>query len=189
MSDNRVLVVVGSSHVGGKSTKLADAFMGAFNAHGVQPDYVHLANCSIADCINCSACFETGECVFDDDWEALATKLATADLTLIVAPIYFAGPCANLKAMLDRCQMFFARKYVLEDSVPPKRPAHLVVVGDGGDPFGSQPLELICTSALNCANVRIEGRVHRFIGDEYDFARLPEIVDTMLEDLEAGQRE
>lgn len=38
-----------------------------------------------------------------------------------------------------------------------------------GETYGTEPLETICTSALNCANLRIEpDRIMRMIGDQYD---------------------
>lgn len=41
---------------------------------------------------------------------------------VVIAPVYFAGPSGWLKAALDRCQMYWARKYVLRNWVPRKRP-------------------------------------------------------------------
>jgi hypothetical protein len=42
-----------------------------------------------------------------------------------------------LKALYDRFQPYWARKYVLGEMGPDRRrPAALIVVGGGGDPFG-----------------------------------------------------
>lgn len=178
------LVIVGSPHGGGRSTALARAVADALRERGVEPTCWHLAARPIAPCVNCGACQTTGDCrIADDSWPELAWHLEHCDLAFLVAPVYFAGPAACLKAMLDRCQMFWARKYVLGRAVPSKRPCHLLVVGDGGDPFGSEPLERICTSALNCANVRVgmQGEnIHRFIGAEHDLSRVPGIVGAAL---------
>lgn len=178
------LVIVGSPHAGGRSTVLARAVADALRARGAEPACWHLAARPIAPCVNCGACQTTGDCrIAEDSWPELARHMERCDLVFLVAPVYFAGPAASLKAMLDRCQMFWARKYVLGRAVPPKRPCHLLVVGDGGDPFGSEPLERICTSALNCANLRVGMRgenIHRFIGAEYDLGRVPGIVGAAL---------
>lgn len=108
-------------------------------------------------------------CIKGDAWNVLSRHMESCAALVVVAPVYFAGPSGWLKAALDRCQMYWARKYVLKDWIPRKRPAHLVVIGDGGDPYGTEPLETICTSALNCANLRIEpDRIMRMIGDQYD---------------------
>ncbi len=184
----KALVIVGSPHAKGKSEKLADAICAALAEHGAESEVFSLASHRIGWCVNCGACLKTGDCAIKgDDWVGLCSKFESADLVFLVAPVYFAGPSACLKAMLDRCQMYWARKYVVKSRVPEKRPCHLLVVGDGGDPFGSSPLETICTSALNCANLRIEGNILRFIGNEYDLGRVSQLVFCALENLGKGE--
>ena len=184
-----VLVLVGSPHEGGKSTKLAQAVCSELQANGVKPTYWHLAQYPVAACNNCGACQATGECaIVNDGWGVLSRHMDSADLFILVAPVYFAGPSGWLKAALDRCQVYWARKYVLHAQMPPKRPAYLLVVGDGGDPFGTQPLEVICTSALNCANLRITPeRIERFVGEGYDVSRVPQLVERALREARGGE--
>ena len=187
--DLDVLIVVGSPRENGKSAELAQATYGAFMEHGVKPTVWHLAKYPVAACNGCGACSQTGECsILGDPFNVLSRHMDSADALVLVAPLYFAGPSGWLKAALDRCQVYWARKYVLHAELPPKRPAYLFVVGDGGDPFGSAPLETICTSALNCANLRISlERTHRFIANDYDLSRVPAIVSEILENLSREQ--
>lgn len=190
----RALVLVGSAHEHGKSAALGQAVASALEERDVETAFHHLAIAPVGPCTNCGACQVTGRCHIEgDSWPELSARMEGCDIMFLVAPVYFAGPAAPLKAALDRCQMFWARKYVLERDVPPKRPCHLLVVGDGGDPFGSEPLETICTSALNCANLRVGQNVYRFIGEDYDLSRVPQIVDAALHALKgllegAGER-
>lgn len=175
------LVLVGSPHDSGKSTELGHAVASALEGRGVDTALHHLAASPVGPCVNCGACQVTGTCrIGGDSWGELSADMESCDIMFLVAPVYFAGPAAPLKAALDRCQMFWARKYVLGRDVPSKRPCHLLVVGDGGDPFGSAPLETICTSALNCANLRVGKNTHRFIGKDYDLSRVPGIVRAAL---------
>jgi hypothetical protein len=51
--------------------------------------------------------------------------------------VFFASVPAVLKALYDRCQPYWARRYVLHEPVLRRRPAGLLVVGGGGDPFGN----------------------------------------------------
>ncbi len=44
-------------------------------------------------------------------------KLVDADGIIVASPIYFMGVSAQLKAFIDRCQAFWARKYVLHLSI------------------------------------------------------------------------
>ena len=183
-TDLDVLVIVGSPHERGKSAHVAQAIEQRLSRYGVKPTVWDLAEHPVAGCYNCKGCQLTGNCrIVNDPFPVLARHMVSADLAFLVAPVYFAGPPAHLKALLDRCQMFWARKYVLKRDVPPKRPLHLIVLGDGGDPFGSEPLETSCTSAMNCANLRIEGNIHRIIGREFEPGELEDIVDGALRDI------
>jgi multimeric flavodoxin WrbA len=63
-------------------------------------------------------------------------RLDEADAIVVATPVYFATVPASLKALYDRCQPYWARRYVLHIQPPPRRPGALLVVGGGGDPYG-----------------------------------------------------
>ena len=159
-----ILVLCGSPHEGGASEKAAGAFAAALGERGADTTLWRLSEHPVAACRNCGGCAAGGECVIADAWHVLSRHMDACDALLLVSPVYFAGPPAHLKAALDRCQSYWMRKYRLHVPPPSARPARLVVLGEGGDPFGTAPLEAVCTSALNCANLRIDGRVECFVG-------------------------
>ena len=193
MSDGKeqleALVLVGSPHEEGKSARLALEITRNLRERGMKVTHFEIAKYPVAACTGCGVCSQTGDCcIAGDSWGVLSKHMESCDVFVLVAPVYFAGPSGWLKAALDRCQVFWARKYVLQNRVPKKRPAHLVVIGDGGDPFGSGPLEIICTSALNCANLRIEQeRIYRLIGEDYDLAYAEEIAHRVYADALVGE--
>lgn len=82
------------------------------------------------------------------------------DALFLVAPIYFAGPPAQLKALLDRLQFLWARRYVLKawPALPleGRRPLLVLGVGGGGDPFGSEALVTCARSALRMMDFELE---------------------------------
>lgn len=184
-----VLILVGSPREDGKSARIAEKIAEILRGKGVKAMLFPLSKYPVAACTGCGRCSITGECcITGDSWGVLSKHMQSCDAMVLVAPLYFAGPSGWLKAALDRCQMFWARKYVLHEGVPPKRPAHLVVIGEGGDPFGSAPLEAICTSALNCAELRIDKpRITRLIGDAYSLDEAEGIANSVLESIEEGQ--
>ncbi len=168
-----VLILVGSPHTDGKSALFGRKLSEYLRLSGAAVTLFEIAKYPVAACTGCDACRVTGTCCIKGDaWNVLSRHMESCAALVVIAPVYFAGPSGWLKAALDRCQMYWARKYVLGEWVPRKRPAHLVVIGDGGDPFGTEPLETICTSALNCANLRIDSsRITRMIGDQFDLSR------------------
>lgn len=165
-----VLILVGSPRKDGKSALFGHKLSEYLRLSGAAVTLYEIAKYPVAACTGCGVCSETGLCCIKGDaWNVLSRHMNSCAALVVIAPIYFAGPSGWLKAALDRCQVYWARKYVLKDWIPRKRPAHLLVIGDGGDPYGSEPLETICTSALNCANLRIvPERITRMIGDQFD---------------------
>ncbi|MDR1422835.1 MAG: flavodoxin family protein [Coriobacteriales bacterium] len=126
----------------------------------------------IHPCIGCGACEKTGICSlasrthdkqFLDDYLELKAVLERVDAVALVAPLYFAGPPAQLKALLDRMQPYWAQRYRLGIKPPAKRPAQLFVVGGGGDEHGYTPLSITTKSAIAVAGFTLE-KVNNFIG-------------------------
>jgi multimeric flavodoxin WrbA len=83
-------------------------------------------------CQNCGKCFETGVCVIQDDMQAIHRDIRAADRIVLASPIFFFSVSAQTKIMIDRCQAFWAEKYVHKRPVPPGpagRKGLLILVG------------------------------------------------------------
>ncbi len=91
-----------------------------------------------------------------------------------MAPVYFAGPSAQLKALYDRMQPYWAQRYLLGMAPKTKRPVQLFVVGGGGDVHGYDPLSGSTKSAMAVAGFNLE-KVNNFIGfkDPRDMPKMP----------------
>ena len=92
----------------------------------------------VLPCRGCNACSKTGRCVQRDEMDDIYAELDAADAIVVATPVFFATVPAVLKLIIDRCQPYWARRYVLgEPERSPKRPGAILVVGGGGDPFGT----------------------------------------------------
>ena len=131
----------------------------AFPADEVE--YLRLPDLNIHPCTGCNVCRSTEECCIEDDMTKVMAAVENADLLYIVAPIYFGGPSANYKAMLDR----FQPHYWSDTRNKPRRSAYLIAFGDGGDPYGHQALEICTRSALVVAGFEVLS-VNAYIGVE-----------------------
>ena len=159
-----ILLLSGSPHERGNTETLSRQLEKELSLQGAHTTLWNLSEHPVAACYNCGNCLATGACVVSDAWHVLSKHMDNCDALVLIAPLYFAGPSAHLKAALDRCQSYWARKYRLKKEMPKNRPAYLIILGDGGDPFGSSALETICKSALNCASLRIdEHHTYRFL--------------------------
>ncbi len=172
-SDAPVLMLLCGSPRKRTSVSLADLVeRGAMEA-GVRTSRFELSDKRVHPCIGCGVCERTGECVFRnrpfpgdatvDDYDEFVTMLDSADGLAVFAPVYFAGPSAQLKAVYDRFQPYWSRKYLLGGPFPARRPSQLFVIGSGGDPHGYEPLTSISKSALQISGFELE-KIYSFVG-------------------------
>ena len=150
----RRAVLCASPRAHGRCRALSDALAQELAAANPKDRIVTLAIAAadIHGCIGCDTCRDEGTCAFDDDMTRVMGALDAADELHVVSPVYFAGPPSQFKALLDRLQPHYWKN----TRALPKRPAHLHVVGEGGDPHGFEPLVVICRSALSVAGFALE---------------------------------
>ncbi len=127
-----------------------------------------VGSCDVLGCNGCDFCKADNECIIDDDMADLIEKLQVVDRVVLVTPIYFAGVPSQLKAVLDRLQQLYWSYCALREAgeLPPKRPATLVVLGDGGDPYGYEHAVASVQSAFAIAGFKVE-KIIPLIGTNY----------------------
>ncbi|RJQ41809.1 MAG: flavodoxin family protein [Gaiellales bacterium] len=130
----RVLGILGSPREGGNTEVLLDAALSGAKAAGAQVEKIRVGDLSFSGCIECNDCLETGECTIVDDMAVVYEALERADRIIIASPIFFMGLPSQLKAIIDRCQQYWALKYVLREDFPrpagaPKRYGVFIGVG------------------------------------------------------------
>ena len=113
----KVLGIAGSPRRGGNTDLLLAEVMKGAASRGAKVKTIILSNLEIAPCQHCDACLETGRCKIEDDMQMVYDELEQADRIVLASPIQFMGVTAQAKAMIDRCQALWARKYVL--NIPP----------------------------------------------------------------------
>lgn len=134
----RVLCIAGSPRRGGNSDRMLDAAERGVVEAGAVPVRLSVAELPISPCVGCNACSSTGVCVVRDAMDDVYPMLDSADAIIVASPVYFATVPAVLKTVYDRCQPYWARRFVLGEPAPErKRPGALMLVGGGGDPFGT----------------------------------------------------
>ena len=114
----KVLGIWGSPRVGGNTEVLLDALLHGARESGGEVEKVELRKLKISPCLEIYKCLETGECPIKDDMRDLYPKLLAADAVILASPIFFYGVTAQAKAMIDRTQAFWARRYVLKNDFP-----------------------------------------------------------------------
>ncbi len=113
----KVLGIAGSPRRGGNTDLLLAELMRGAASRGAEVKTIFLNNLKIIPCQHCDTCLDTGRCKIPDDMQMVYRELEAADRIVLASPIQFSGVTAQMKAMIDRLQALWARKYVLK--VPP----------------------------------------------------------------------
>ena len=112
------LILTGSPRKNSNTEILAAAVAGQLQDNNVSVHLQRLADLNIHPCLGCGGCEKEGNCVIDDDMQALYPRIVSADKIIIASPIYFYGLTAQTKAFVDRCQALWSRKYILKQRIP-----------------------------------------------------------------------
>ncbi len=118
-----VLGVSGSPHRHGNTETLLDAFLEGAREAGGEVEKVVLSTLGFEPCRGCNACHRTGVCVLKDEATPLLERMAGADVLAVASPIYSMGVTAQMKALVDRAQYLWARRFVTKTLDYP--PEHL----------------------------------------------------------------
>ena len=109
----RILGIMGSPRNGGNSDLLLEAALRGATGAGATVEKLSITQLQIAPCRECSRCQDKGICAIRDDMDSVGPKLLVADAVIIASPIFFYGLPGQFKALIDRGQAYWVRKYVL----------------------------------------------------------------------------
>jgi multimeric flavodoxin WrbA len=116
----KVLGLFGSPRRGGNTDLLLEEMLRGAEEAGAHIERIIISKLTFSSCIECHGCDETGECVLHDDMKEVYPKLLEADHIILASPIFFYGVTAFAKALIDRVQSLWMRKY--RKKVPRENP-------------------------------------------------------------------
>jgi len=113
----KVLVIYGSPREGGNTdTLLKELIRGIKDGDDkIEIEETYLRDLCIFPCRECRSCDKTGRCVIDDDMQKLYAKLRDAKYIIVGSPVFFYAVTAQTKAMIDRSQALWAKRYLLKE--------------------------------------------------------------------------
>lgn len=109
-----VVGLQGSPRRKGNSRFLLETFLDAAGSFGAETRLIEVDRADIQPCKEYTVCEKKGTCPIDDDMpREIYGLIRRADLVVAATPVFFYNMTAQLKAVIDRCQTFWARKYRL----------------------------------------------------------------------------
>ncbi len=127
-----VLGLQGSPRKKGNTRFLMKTFLAEAEKLGAAIELVDVAKRNILPCREYTVCEKKGFCPIDDDMpDQIYPLLRRAEVVVAATPVFFYNMSAQLKALVDRCQTLWARKYRLglRDPASRYRRGFLLAVG------------------------------------------------------------
>jgi len=184
-----VLGFQGSPRKKGNTSFLLSAFMEAVEKLGAQTRIVDVNQRNIIPCKEYVVCEKKGYCPIDDDLKTeIYPLIRRAEVVVLASPIFFYNMTAQLKAVVDRCQTFWARKYKLKLSDPAKKTKRgfFLSVGATRGKNLFEGMQLTAQYFFDAIDAQFAGSLtYRGIEGPKDMARHP----TVLADIEKAARD
>ncbi len=110
----KVSGIFGSPRQGGNTDCLLEELLKGAASTGAEIDKIYVRDLKIAPCEAHMVCHKTGECIIRDDMQKVYKQLLSTDVVVLAAPVFFYNLPAQTKALIDRTQVLWARKYILK---------------------------------------------------------------------------
>ena len=175
-----VLGFQGSPRKKGNTSFLLSTFMQAVEKLGAQTRIIEVAQKNIIPCKEYVVCEKKGYCPIDDDIKTeIYPLIRQAEIVVLASPIFFFNMTAQLKAVVDRCQLFWARKYKLRLTDPAQKTKRgfLLSVGASKGKSLFEGLQLTAKYFFDAIDARFEGSLtYREIEGPKDMTKHPEVL-------------
>jgi arsenate reductase (thioredoxin) len=117
-----ILGLQGSPRMKGNTSVLLSAFMEEAEKLGALTNTINVDKKNIKPCKEYKTCETKGFCPIADDMQSeIYSFLWQADVIVMATPIFFYSVPAQLKALIDRSQTLWARKYRLKIEDPGRK--------------------------------------------------------------------
>lgn len=111
-----VLGIMGSPRIKGNTDLLLDEALKGVQSQGAEVEKLIVDKLNISPCREYYGCLIDGNCVIRDDMDSIYPRLLSADAVIVASPMFFYGLTSQVKALIDRCQALWARKYILKQN-------------------------------------------------------------------------
>jgi len=109
-----IVALYGSPRRKGNTATLLDRAVQGARDEGAAVERIFLRDLQISPCLEIYACTKDGECAIQDDYQTVQKKLLDAQGIMLASPIFFYTVSAHTKALMDRSQCLWVKKYWID---------------------------------------------------------------------------
>jgi multimeric flavodoxin WrbA len=107
----KILGLVGSPRKASNTDSFVSVILDGASQNNHETEKVYLYNVNIEPCVDCRGCKKGAyQCVLKDGMQQLYPKLEQADVIVFGTPLYWYGPSAKMKLLVDRLRPFITPK-------------------------------------------------------------------------------
>jgi len=156
-----VLGIQGSPQKNGNTSILLSHFLDEAERLGSRTYHLYVTAKNIHPCVGCGVCEKEGFCTISDDMSEVYSLLRQADIIVIATPVFFYSVPAQLKALIDRSQTLWARKYIhkLKDPGEKWKGGFLLALGATKGKNLFEGLSLTTKYFFDAVGARFNGRL------------------------------
>jgi multimeric flavodoxin WrbA len=107
----KTVILFGSPRKNGNTIQLVRTMTDALKKEGHSVRMLYLNDLNIRPCQGCYTCVSNGTCKINDDMKDIRKYILESDLIVYATPIYWFGPSAQLKLVMDRSIAFLDGEY------------------------------------------------------------------------------
>ncbi len=172
----------GSPRKKGNTDYLLSLFISEAEKAGARTLVLEVSRMNIQPCKGCGFCEANGYCVITDDdmYKKVYPLLREADAVVMATPVFFYSVPSQLKALIDRSQALWSRKYKLNLSDPAGsyRRGFLLAQGATKGKNLFEGLSLTAKYFFDAIGAAYNGRLtYRRIENRGDMAKHPTVLD------------
>lgn len=177
----KALVIQGSPRAGRHTDILVDTLIQGMRkeAEDIQINKIYLRDKNISPCTACGFCELKKACSIKDDMQEIYKSIEECEIIIIASPLYFNNVTAYTKAVIDRCQIYWSSKYVLEDPIISTKEKKIgVAICTAGSSYKKQFEGLKSTLNLFFKAINTDFKYELFIGntDKINISENPDIL-------------
>jgi multimeric flavodoxin WrbA len=149
----KVLALVGSPRKGGNTDLLVERVLEGARTRGYETEKLYLYDYTISLCTDCRSC-KKGDyvCCVEDEMQKIYPKMTEADVIVFGTPVYWYGPTAKMKMLIDRMRPFIENKKLVGKRA-------VVVSASAEGPVACDPLLEMFRRSFEYLKMRFVGKV------------------------------
>ena len=109
----KVLVLFGGPRLNMNTDTLLKAYLDGIDSKKHEIERINIKDLKIAPCTACYGCSKNGDCILHDDMDDIYVKMESADAVIFASPIFFNSITGISKMLIDRCQIYWTKKFML----------------------------------------------------------------------------